>query len=73
MAHLLQDELLVLRGPVLAEVHDENVCSCLHGDAGLWLVGVVANLILGRVLEKLKNRAAGRRQLPSATERGIAG
>lgn len=54
LAHLLQDELLVLGGRVLAEVHDENICSCLHSDAGLWLVGVIANFILGRVLEKLK-------------------
>lgn len=54
LAHLLQDELLVLRGRILAELHDESICSCLHSDAGLWLVGVIANFVLGRVLKKLK-------------------
>lgn len=54
LAYLLQDELLILRDSVLAEMHGENVRSCLHGDAGLWLVGVIANFLLGRVLEELK-------------------
>lgn len=54
LAYLLQDELLILRDSVLAEMHGENVRSCLHGDAGLWLVGVIAYFLLGRVLEELK-------------------
>lgn len=54
LAYLLQDELLILWGDLLAEMHDENIRSCVHSDAGLWLVGVIAYFILGRVLKKLK-------------------
>ena len=51
---LLQDELLILWGDFLTEMHDEFVRSCLHGHAALWLVGVIADFIPGRVLEKLE-------------------
>lgn len=54
LTYLLQDEFLVLWGLFLTEMHDENIRSCLHSDTGLWLVGVIANFILGRVLKKLK-------------------
>lgn len=52
--HLLQDELLILWGDFLTEMHDEFVRSCLHRHAALWLVGVIADFIPGRVLEKLE-------------------
>lgn len=50
---LLQDEFLVLWGLFLTETRDENIRSCLYSYTGLWLVGVIANFILGRILEKL--------------------
>lgn len=52
--YLLKDELLVLWGGVLTQMHDEDVCSCLHRHAAFWLVGVVAYFILGRVFKKLE-------------------
>lgn len=54
LAHLLQDEFLVLWGLFLTEMHGKNIRSCLDSYTGLWLVGIVANFILGCVLEKLK-------------------
>lgn len=54
LTYLLKDELLVLWGRFLTEMHDENIRSCLHSYAGLWLVGVIANFTLGCVLKKLK-------------------
>lgn len=54
LTYLLQDELLVLWGCFLTEMHDENIRSCLHSYAGLWLMGVIANFSLGCVLKKLK-------------------
>lgn len=37
----------------MAKLHGESIHSCLHSDTALWLAGVVADLILGRVLKKL--------------------
>lgn len=54
LTYLLQDELLVLGGLFLTEVHGENICSCLHSYTALGLVGVIANFVLRRVLKKLK-------------------
>lgn len=68
--YLPQDELLILGGSFLAELHDKNVHSCVHSDAGLWLVSVIAYFILGRVLEKLKTEQPIMRQLLSDVERG---
>ena len=54
VTYLLKDELLVLWGGVLTQVHDEDVCSFHHCHAAFWLVGVVAYFILGCVFEKLE-------------------
>lgn len=54
LTYLLHDELLVLWGRFLTEMHSENIRSCLHSYAGLWLMGVIANFTLGCVLKKLK-------------------
>lgn len=52
--YLPKDELLVLWGGVLTQMHDEDICSCLHRHAAFWLVGVVPYFILGCVFEKLE-------------------
>ena len=70
LTYLPQDEHLILRGSFLAELHDENIHSCVHSDAGLWLVSVIAYFIPRRVLEKLKMEQPIVRQLLSDVERG---
>ena len=52
--YILQDELLILRGHFLAEMHGEDIRSRVHSHAPLRLAGVIADFIPGRVLEKLK-------------------
>lgn len=50
---LVQDELLILRDGVSAEMHNKDILSFLHSYAGLRLAGVVAYFFLGCILKKL--------------------
>lgn len=53
LTDLLQDELLVLRDGISAEIHDKDILPFLHSYAGLGLAGVIPYFVPGRILEKL--------------------